>query len=732
MPNKAIINPLLRLKSEPKPDSITGGGKTRKQIKPTLIQQKNLLSSQLKEISRKIDNQPTFANRTHLIAKMQQDSLAPTLTPNDLFSHKNNARIIAPAYQGYLVEILSSDIDSLADKIKETDKTEEQVDISRIHSIGVFDRQEVLRGKGIEDLWDAHKKDKFQAFNIWLMPFKDIKAREELVLKMRSLLKSEEVRFGDPEFTVNKSENTGYEFLREYINKGYSSISIETKSKDIIEKIISSGTIYRIDPCTPIKTTTEPGAGKEPTPKKINPDSPTVVMIDGGVNAKSYLPLERLKVPELVSNNYADLAHGNKVASLICHAHAWNNNRPIPKLDCTFISAQAICKSSAPKSPNNSQLVDYLEEVARKTKKHSRVWNLSFNQTIKNNKTDEVSYLGHQISKISRKHGILPIISIGNTDHNFIDSSLCPPADCESALTISARNFDNKNELGSASDYSLHGPGPAGMIKPDLSWFGTLRVIGGIVDKGTSFSTPLVSSLAAHAFQEIKNSTPDLVRAILINRADLNEHCQRLGWGTPVTNEILPWHCSSDSVTLAWTAKLSTGSRYYWDDIPIPSELIENHKFKGTVVLTAILNPRVSEIGGDNYFASRLETSLQAPRGDKFISLVGSMRESKVDEKKARRDLAKWSPVRHHSKVHKTGTAISGDKVRVYARVFTRDQYQFGDNDAEEQHEVAFVLTFQANDTGKDIYNTMVQRLDSSVEIALVEQDIDISYDLNN
>src|SRR5690606_14334188 len=110
--------------------------------------------------------------------------------------------------------------------------------------------------------------------------------------------------------------------------------------------------------------------------------------------------------------------------SLICHAHAWNNKRPIPKLDCTFISAQVICKDSAPKYPNNKQLIDYLEEVAERTSGHSRVWNLSFNQIIESVKDPEVSYLGHQISKISRKNDILPVISIGNTKHNTAGTAL--------------------------------------------------------------------------------------------------------------------------------------------------------------------------------------------------------------------------------------------------------------------------------------------------------------------
>ena len=76
----------------------------------------------------------------------------------------------------------------------------------------------------------------------------------------------------------------------------------------------------------------------------------------------------------------------------------------------------------------------------------------------------------------------------------------------------------------------LPGPGPDGMLKPDLSWFSTLRVIGGGTARGSSYATPLVSGLAAHTFANLKEPTPDLVRALLINLAEQEAHKARLGW----------------------------------------------------------------------------------------------------------------------------------------------------------------------------------------------------------
>ena len=205
---------------------------------------------------------------------------------------------------------------------------------------------------------------------------------------------------------------------------------------------------------------------------------------------------------------------------------------------------------------------------------------------------------------------------------------MCPPADCEAALTVSGRIAKTDGTPGLACKQSLRGPAAAGMIKPDLSWFSTLRMIGGVIETGTSFSTPLVSSLAAHTFNNLKHPTPDLVRALLINTSELHTHDSGLGWGTPWTADSLPWMCESGTVTLAWSAKIKPGFSYYWNDIAIPPDMIEDNKLSGTVALTAIIKPIVSTLTGPNYFSTRLQVALQGTtRAGKTENLLGSMKE---------------------------------------------------------------------------------------------------------
>ena len=64
--------------------------------------------------------------------------------------------------------------------------------------------------------------------------------------------------------------------------------------------------------------------------------------------------------------------------------------------------------------------------------------------------------------------------------------------------------------------------------------------------------------------------------------------------------------------------------------------------------------------------------------------------------------------------------------MRVYARVFIRDAYQFEQEDVDQPQQVAFVLTLTAPTPNDDIYSSMTARLGTYVESAVLEQEIDV------
>jgi hypothetical protein len=156
---------------------------------------------------------------------------------------------------------------------------------------------------------------------------------------------------------------------------------------------------------------------------------------------------------------------------------------------------------------------------------------------------------------------------------------------------------------------------------------------------------------------------------------------------------------------------------------------VRNNKLFGKSRLTAILKPKVSELGGPNYFVTRLQVALQYTRQDGSIgNLLGSMREDKDPELVARADLAKWHPIRRHMRdfSKRGGLTFSGTTMRLHARIFARDLFQFGISSQQElgEQEASFVLTFCDGTDDPAIYNSMARLLRNFVESAVLNQEI--------
>lgn len=739
------INPILHFLKKPAPSAIKGGGKTEKDVRQSrLATQRVKLSETFDSFIKQADKIKTHANKTHVIVRMFSDSHASTWTPKDIFSSNYGCRIVAPAFDGYLIESDVNAFEVMSKRFKTAKNIVDRVDISRIESVSLFDTAETFRGKGVEAFWNAETGEDSKQFSFWLLPFTQEESRLSVVRELLELYRTKKISFGDERFSNLFDTNTVsaepddsidpvlLEACQQYLESGIASFSAEVDSLDTLQEIAASGTTYRIEPVFGLTSnSTPPGNGAEPDLSTISPmDLPIVVVVDGGRSATSYKPFEYWAAPPLIDDLTANRVHGNQITSLVCNGHAWNNNLTLPALNCRFATVQAVAKNGTKKQPTQNQFLMYLRDVAAATNDFAKVWNLSFNEIAPSANPKEISFLGHEINKIAREFGILPIISIGNASSSN-KAKLCPPADCEGALTVSGRIANAEGAPSTACSVSLKGPAPAGMKKPDLSWFSSLRMIGGVTNIGTSYSTTLISSLAAHTFANLKNPTPDLVRALLINCAERDDHCHELGWGTPWTPESMPWVCKEGTVTLAWVSKLKAGSNYYWNDLPIPPEMISSGKLLGRASLTAIIKPIVSDLGGVNYFATRLQVALQAkgPSGS-IVNLLGSMQEAKIKEEDARKDLSKWSPIRRHANSF-SGRSVQPGSMRLNARIFTRDLYQFGLTDHHElpEQEVAFVLTFHAPDDAPSIYNSMVGKLTGYVENATnLQTDIEVGH----
>jgi len=723
---------------EPVPKPVTGRSPSEAQVHvERLGAQRMALSTALMAI--RLNAPPLHAGRLHLRAQMYDDSLAPTYQPRGVFGAKTRTQIVAPIAKGYLVEASWAHLDRLVEEIEHGDAVDARVAISRIHSIKRQDASAVLQGRELQQLWDRTLRDDDGGlFSVWLPPFADPGARDAVITQLLGLEREGDIRsvFATVTMVRPSAQEAGTlrvsrqpesasiaQVAREYRTRRVARVSLVATSPDALARLAASGASFRIDPVLPLHAQTFPAA---PDPERPLPNEdwhPVVAVVDGGLTARSYTPMEAWRAPSLVADVDANTAHGNRVSSLAVHGHAWNGHLNLPPLTCRIGTVQAIAKDDRAHE-SRGRFLSYLREIVRTHSAECKVSNMSFNEATFSGGEEAISELGHGIRAIAREFDILPVISVGNV-YSQGHGRVSPPGDCEASLTVGGR-IANGEHPDAHCPTCVTGPGPEGMHKPDVSWFSTLRALGGQPQTGSSYPTPLVASLAAHAFHHLKNPTPDLVRALLISSAEGMTFDPKIGWGTP-WRDTAPWTCPVGTVTLVWTATLSTGQAYYWNDIPIPPEMIRDGKLHGRASLTAVLAPRVSELGGANYFASRVQVALQTPgAGSGQVNLLGTMKESTAPEKTARKEYAKWHPVRRHAKSFPRGTTLHADTMRVYARVFTRDDYQFEQEDLDQPLSVAFVLTLTAPDPGSDIYSSMMAKLGAYVESAVLEQEVQV------
>lgn len=739
-PSRPLLNPVLKFTKEPRPKGVTGGGKSASSIHAyRLPTQRKRLNAEFRELAATAADRPQFNERVIVYAAMFDDSLAASYTPKDFFDPERGARLLAPYRSGYLVEVQAQRLGTLAIAASEADRVADKVDISRIQSVRFFGEEDATGLRDLDQAWAAAPKlEGGRSFLAWFMPFHDDEAGEELLDRLETLRDGVIAPappmltdFGESIATAPQNFQRGLRqiarqdrlhiALRSYRQDRRAVTTLVVPTRKALQQLVASGAIFRLEPVSQIASTS-PGEGSEPTrPLPTTMTSlPIVAVVDGGMTAGSYKPAEAWRAPDFVPNGHADTVHGNRVTSLVVQGHDWNNNLALPELYCQVGTVQAVPKKSSATTLDPQAFITYLDLIMT-AYPDAKVWNMSFNQSEACD-PDQVSYLGHEISVLARKHGVLPVISIGNNPGDLLQ----PPADCEAAITIGGRQHGPDGKAAGPCSISASGPGPSNMLKPELSHFSNVRVLGGLVTSGSSFATALTSPLAAHTMHRLREPTPDLVKALLLHRCDGGSYDAAKGFGSP--GETLPWECPPGSVTLQWTASLRPGAAYYWE-LPIPPSLRKSGKLLGNGKLTAILNPHplVKDLAGPNYFGARVETALQVMRKGKAHNLLGALDTGMLTETQARSMDHKWSPVRHHAKSFHH-VSFDGDVMRVYARTFVRDLYMYGLTATEEvpAMNVVFVLTLGTGEEADDVYSELRQLLGAFVENAVIDADIDV------
>jgi len=500
----------------------------------------------------------------------------------------------------------------------------------------------------------------------------------------------------------------------------------------------------------PVRTAATPvrGAVSDDFPQPMPGETyPIVGMVDSGTTVGDPLlgPWIHAR-EEYVPQVFQDNTHGNFVGGLIVHGRRLNHDDPrFPSCSARIVDIVALGKSGT----SEDELITILEESLTKYP-DVKVWNLSLGtpHTIDKYRFSDFAVA---LDRIQDDYGVTFILAAGNyrqppfrgwpPDPALGEADrICAPADSVRALVVgSAAHRDHSTSRvmeGAPSPFSRRGPGPLYLPKPDLSHIGgnckfdgscsqigvlSLDGAGNVAeDIGTSFATPLITSLHANVAQRIVGGVSrEMTKALLIHSAALktgsvdSTELQYRGFGIPSdVDDMLgcePWQC-----TLMFELSIAPQVAFEKALFPMPASLYVNPgTLRANILMTLVYEPALDASFGSEYCRTNVEVSLgtydlgkdgkrhQKKQVPADPQLKGSGYEADLVE-----HGFKWSPVKVYRREMVRG--VQGQVWRLDLSVHHRSGHG-----PQDPLRAALVITVADPNRNADVYNEMVVQMNN-------------------
>lgn len=432
--------------------------------------------------------------------------------------------------------------------------------------------------------------------------------------------------------------------------------------------------------------------------------------------------------------------HGTFVSGLVMSARWFNDDDQRFPLDVALVfDAEVMPAGGLPEH----LLFERISEVVR-AHPEVHVWNCSFGAAPLGN--IEYGTLAQDLDALSDDLGVLFVQAAGNfpnlrtwppTPAVAIGDDLASPAEAIRSMAVGARAHNGgyvPQEM--PSSYSRRGPSFALHVKPDVShWAGDMNQSGSLgghgvksivpsgmsaESVGTSFATPIVSSIAANVWDALaaSNATaprPELVKGLIVHSALLHDqtdidsdHRNYFGWGTPPSSALVLGGDPSIFTTVHEVV-LTPGSDWYKQPFPVPTQLLTHEgKFRGEVLLTLSYAPPINPAFSAE--AVRIDVSgafgyvTQTPEGrSRFRSITPQEVVGGYWESQQVAD-GKWSPLKSHRKRYPQGTGRGTWALRL-------SMTERVDDEAHQEQRVFAIVSFRALAPDVDIYSTGVREV---------------------
>jgi hypothetical protein len=473
-----------------------------------------------------------------------------------------------------------------------------------------------------------------------------------------------------------------------------------------------------------------------PAPEKGR-NYPLVGIIDSGIDPDDkYLSPWVWGRMDMLDGKEADYSHGTMVASLAINSFTLNNSdERFPKTQVEIVDVVAFPKDG------DLTLVDLMDIIEKSVKTYPevKVWNLSLGTPFP---CDEQSFseLGHFLNTLHDQNGCLFIIASGNyveqpqrewPPQNGMNGSdrVSMPGDSVRSLTVgSLAHKDHSNTVVKELDpssFSRCGPGPSFTPKPDLAHFGgncdsnldfsqvgVLGIgVGGsrVENIGTSFATPIVSSMAANVWQELEvngsiDPTPERIKALLIHGSLLQEgrittdETRYKGFGHPASVEDMI-ACENSEATFLFEVDTKEGESFGREPFVIPEGMrTEDGKFAGEVIMTLVYSPLLNYEFPSEYCRSNVDVRFGVWDGKSFTGKIPQLKsKSEMYEKALVENGFKWSPVKVYKKSFK---GIAADDWKLILEVMRRAE----EKPLEAPQRAVALITLRSLDPTAQVY----------------------------
>lgn len=612
-----------------------------------------------------------------LILKLRDKAIAKSHRPNTLVAEAGLLSAGVGRIEEMLVAANAVTIDSLARLIRFRETKKIRANLSAIERIQAWDKDRRLsatvpelreRGRALLSLFRYHAAD---------ATAQNVDALRAVLQRFNMPSMAMVQRWGPPVFRVD---------LEQISDEGLEALSMFPGLRSIFPepKMYSASAVPGFIP-GPVS----------PPPPGIN--HPIVGVFDTGTaaSAASLRPWIASTAPYVLPPE-TDYVHGTAVASLVAGAKVINGDHDwLPPTRCQVHDTCGLEAAGG----NTTDLILRLADAVRNAP-HVKVWNLSLGGGQIGD--HEFSYFAQQLDALSDEHKVLFVVAAGNykglprrgwpVAEADLQDRLSSPGDSVRALTVGAvAHLDSPDAMvaaGHPAPYSRRGPGPVFTPKPDVVHAGggvhadwnigasSLKMLGPANalygSFGTSFATPIVTSVAGHLWQSLEGHAdlavaPHMVKALMIHAARLASPdygaVERRYFGCGIPKDALSaLYDSDDCFTLMFEALVVPGFKWRKTPYPIPASLLHNGKLRAEVIITAAYSPPLDPNAGAEYVRANVNVSFGVLNGNRISGKVPMEGEAGTTGYEAAQieHGGKWSPVKLHRKRFPQG--VAGDQ----------------------------------------------------------------------